>query len=447
MADLTEKYQQWTRRLWERDISRYDPGRAWLFRALKAAALVVMGFQDNEISIRAASLSYTALVGIVPFLAVSFSLLKSLGMWNRITPLLLGFLAPFGAQAGVIAGRAMAYISHINTKVLSSVGVLFLIYTAVSMVQKLENSLNFVWKTKKARPFLRRFSDYLSVVVVGPVLIISALGITTSFMSSGLVRHILAIKVIGVIIYFLARLAPYFLVFLAFVYLYVFLPTARVGLRAAMAGGVIASVVWQTIEWIFASVTVALSNYPAIYSGFAIVLLLVGWIYLNWQILLVGANASFYIQNPRYPLFEDVLELSARLKEKLSLAVMCLVGDSHFHGMPRWSAGRLAARLKSPEAVVSRVLDMLVAKGLLAESPAEETAYLPARSIETISVGDIIAAARTFGEGQVPGLFDALSGADFRAVEDAMHKMRISSEASIRGLTVKDLVLAAPQAE
>lgn len=447
MADLYEKYREGTRRLWTRDISRYGPARAWLFRVLKALALVAMGFQDNDLTLRAASLSYTTLVGLVPFLAVSFSLLKSFGMSYTIRPLLLGFLAPFGPEAGDMAGRIINYINHMNTKVLGSVGVLLLIYTVVSMVQKLENAVNFIWKTQKTRPLTRRFSDYLSVVLVGPVLIISALGITTSFMSSALVRNVLSIRVAGVIIYFLGKLVPYFFVFLAFIYIYSFLPTARVKLTAAAAGGVIAGVAWQSVEWMFAGLTVASSEYPAIYSSFAILILLVGWIYLNWEILLIGANASFYIQNPGYPLFESELELSGRLKEKLSLAVMCLIGSSHFRDAPRWTSGTLASRLKAPEVVVNQVLEMLVAKGLLAESPAEETTYLPSRSIETISVEEVVKAARTFGERQVPGLFEALSGAGLQAVEDAMAKMRISAQRSVRGLTVKDLVLAAPPAD
>ncbi|MDA8388079.1 MAG: YihY/virulence factor BrkB family protein [Nitrospiraceae bacterium] len=447
MADIFEKYQEGTRRLWARDISRYSLPKAWFFRVMKALALVVMGFQDDDITVRAASLSYTTLLGLVPFLAISFSLLKTLGMHKRIRPLLLSFLAPFGPEAGNMAGRIIDYINHINTDVLGSLGVVLLIYTVVSMVQKLEDSVNFLWKSKKTRSFARRFSDYMSVVMVGPVLIISALGITTSFMSSGFVKNVLAIRALGVVIYFLGKLVPYFFVSLAFIYIYVFLPTARVRFRAAAAGGVIAGVVWQSVEWIFAGLTVASSDYPAIYSSFAIILLFITWIYLNWVILLVGANASFYYQNPRYPLFESELELSGRLKEKLSLAVMCLVGSSHFHDTPPWTAGKLAARLKAPEVVLDRVLEMLVAKGLLAESPAEDTAYLPSRSIETISIEEVIKAARTFGERQVPWLFEVLSGADLQAVESTMEKIRISAEGPIRSVTVKDLVLAAPPAE
>lgn len=445
MAGIVEIYRQQTRRLWAKDLSHCSWPRAWLLRCLKALALVVMGFQDNEITLRAASLSYTTLFGLVPFLAISFSLLKALGMHNRIRPFLLGFLAPMGPQNAVMTDKIIGYINHINTSVLSSVGVLLLIYSVVSMVQKIENSVNFIWKTGKTRPLARRFSDYLSVIVIGPVLVISALGITSSFMSSAIVKHVLAIRALGGLIYFLGRLLPYFFVSAAFIYIYAFLPTARVKFRAALAGGITAGIVWQSVEWIFANLTVASSNYPAIYSSFAIMLLFISWVYLNWVILLVGANVSFYHQNPRYPLFESELALSGRLKEKLSLAIMYLVGSSYFYNTPRWTAETLAARLKMPEVVLEKVLEMLLAKGLLAESPINGAAgYMPSRAIETISVEDVIEAARTFGERPDPDLFNVLTEGRYGAVEEAMEKISGAAAGSVRGETVKDIVLAAP---
>ncbi len=447
MAGIIETYREQTRRLWAKDISRCSRPRAWFFRFLKAFVLVAAGFQDNEITLRAASLSYTTLFGLVPFLAISFSLLKSLGMHNRIRPLLLGFFAPLGPQSAAMADRIIGYINRINTSVLSSLGVLLLIYSVVSMVQKIENSVNFLWKTSKTRALARRFSDYLSVIVVGPVLVISALGITSSLMSNSVVRSVLGIRALGGVIYFIGELMPYFFISAAFVYIYLFLPTARVKFRAALAGGVVAGIVWQSVEWTFANLTVASSKYPAIYSSFAIMLLFISWVYLNWVIFLVGANASFHYQNPGYPLFGGELPLSGRLKEKLALVIMYMVGSSYFYGMPRWTAATLAARLKMPEAVLEQTLVMLLAKGLLAVSPADGAeGYLPSRAIETISLEEVIEASRTFGELPFPDLFNILTEGRFKAVEETVERMAGAAAGAIRGETVKDLVLAAPPA-
>ncbi len=443
MASIIENYRSASKKIWAKDVKNLSWPKAMGYRVLKTIVLVAAGFQDNEISIRAASLSYTTLTGLVPLLAVSFSVLKSLGVHNKIRPFLLGFLSPFGLQGQAITDRIIGYINHLNTSVLGSLGVLLLIYSVISMVQKVENALNYIWKTKSSRGFSRMFSDYLSVLLVGPVLVFAAIGVTSSFMAGPVVHRVLSMKLLGGALYTAGKLLPYFFVSAAFIFIYTFLPSVNVKLKAGLAGGIIAGVIWQSLEWAFARFTVASSSYPAIYSGFAIAILFVAWVDLNWEILLIGASVSFYIQNPNYPIFEDRLQLSGRLKERLALTIMFLIGLNHINGRPQWTEDGLARRLNLPDAAISEMLILLVKKGLIEMTLSG--GYLPAHALEGIKLEEVIEAARSGYEQPVPDFLDLLSQGPFSSVEEVEAKAEKSVSEYLGGRTVRDLVLAGAQ--
>lgn len=440
MASLIENYRIASKKIWAKDIKNLSWPRAFGYRALKLIVLVAMGFQNNEISIRAASLSYTTLMGLVPLLAVSFSVVKSLGLHNRMRPFLLGFLAPFGKQGQIITDNIMGYINHLNTSVLSSLGVILLIYSVISMVQKVENALNYIWKTKRSREFARMFSDYLSVLLVGPVLVFAAIGVTSSFLANSIVHRVLAMPIFGGAIYTAGKLLPYFFVSAAFIFIYTFLPSVNVKLKAGLAGGIVAGILWQSLEWAFANFTVASTSYPAIYSSFAIAILFVAWVDLNWEILLIGATVSFYIQNQNYPLFEDQLQLSGRLKERLALTIMFLIGLNHLNNRPQWTEVGLARRLNLPEATITEMLLLLMKKGLIEKTVSG--GYLPARALETIKLEDVIEAARADFEQPIPDFLQLLSQVPFSAVEEVELKAEKAISEYLGDKTIRDLVLA-----
>ncbi len=440
MAGITERYIALCKNIWAKDTKNMPWPKAFSYRILKIAVLVLMGFQNNEISIRAASLSYTTLMGLVPLLAISFSVLKALGAHDRIRPVLLGFLAPFGPTGELIADRIATYINNLNTGVLSSLGIIMLIYSVISMVQKVENAINYIWKTRSSRGFSRMFSDYLSVLLVGPVLVFAAIGLTSSFMASSVIHGVLSMKIFGWPLYVAGKLLPYFFASAAFIFIYTFLPAVNVKFRAGLAGGAIAGILWQTLEWTFAHFTVASTSYPAIYSSFAIAILFVAWVDLNWEIFLIGAAASFYFQNPSYPIWEDHLQLSGRLKERLALTIMFLVGKNHLFKRPHWTEDGLARRLNLPETAIREMLLLLEKKGLLEMSVSG--GYLPSRALETITLDEVIETARADFDQPMPHFIRLLSQAPFSAVKEIVDGAERSVSQNLGGKTIKDLVLA-----
>jgi len=313
--------------------------------------------------------------------------------------------------------------------VLGSVGLALLIYTVVSLLQKIERSFNYVWRVEQLRSLPERFSNYLSVVLIGPVLIFSAIGITASVMNNALVQRIVSIEPFGTLFIELSRLVPYVIVSLAFTLIYIFIPNTRVRVRAALVGGLMAGILWQSTGWVFAAFIASSSKYTAIYSGFAILLLLLIWLYLSWLILLVGSQIAFYVQHPQYLMRTRVrLILSNRVREHLALAVMYLVARSHRLNGPGWTLDRLAAELGLPGEAVQRVLGILLERGYLVETRAEPPVYVPARDVDTVTLVELRDDIRSAGEaellsrGQLPAIeaVDALEQTVETAVRTAL---------------------------
>ncbi|MGD2075726.1 MAG: YihY/virulence factor BrkB family protein [Gammaproteobacteria bacterium] len=399
IKEVYERYAEW---LWKDDLRRLRGARRWLIVSIRLLTVLSRRLMSGELNLRAMSLVYTTLLSIVPLLAVSFSVLKGFGVHNQLEPLLLNFLAPLGPRGSEVANNILSFVENIKVGVLGSLGLMFLLYTVVSLVQKVEASFNFVWQVDRLRRLTQRFSSYLTVILVGPVVMFTALGITATVMNTSLVQQLISIKPFGEVIVAASRLVPYLLVIAAFTFLYMFIPNTRVRLFPAMVGGMVAGVLWQTSGWGFAAFVATSSKYAAIYSGFAIVILLLIWLYLSWLILLLGTQVAFYVQYPQYVTRTPIsFELSNRLRERLALQLMFMVADHHIRQCEPWTLDAVVEQLGLPMQPVSQVLDLMIDTGFLAETSDDPPAYLPRRDIETITMAQVLETVRGAGENRL----------------------------------------------
>lgn len=350
---------------------------------------------DGQISMRAMSLVYTTLLSLVPFLALGFSVLKALGVHNTLEPVLVEFLRPLGPQASDITGNVIGFVEKIQVGLLGSVGVALLFYTAISLIQKVESSFNYIWRIERPRPFVQRVGEYLSVLMVGPVMVFAALGVTASVLNSGLVTQIKGIEPFGFALYGITRLIPYAMIVGMFTFLYAYMPNTKVNLRAAAIAGLTAGVMWQTASIAFASFVAGTTNYDAIYSGFAVVILLLIWLYVGWLILLIGCQLAFYVQHPAHMKPDRAVPLApGRHSEYLALMVMGTTGRRFLEGKPAMAQEDLARELGAAPEHVARAVDTLIARGFLIESGRQRTQLIPARDLESATVGDLWRAVR-----------------------------------------------------
>lgn len=354
---------------------------------------------DGELTMRAMSLVYTTLLSIVPLLALAFSVLKALGAHNAIEPFLREFLAPLGPQAAELTQKLVEFIEKVQVGVLGSLGVALLFWSAVSLIQKVESSFNFVWRVERPRPLHQRLSDYLAVLTVGPVLMFAAVGITASIFNSTFVSQLSSYEPLGFLLSLASRLVPYLLIIAVFTFLYSFVPNARVRPRAALIGGVFAGALWQTGSLAFASFVAGATNYNAIYSSFAIVIFLLIWIYLGWMILLIGCQLTYYVQHPEQlkPHRAPAL-LSGRQIEYLTLMIMSLAGQRFMAGEPGYTEQELSVAIAAEPEHVRRAVEQLIFNGLLVETASKRAQLVPAVDLGSVSLSRLWTLART-GDG------------------------------------------------
>jgi len=409
---------------------------------LRVFYVVIRDLLDGQLSLRAMSLVYTTLLAMVPLLAVSFSVLKGFGVHNQIEPLLRNFLKPMGERGVEVASRIIGFVDSVKAGVLGSIGFALLLYTVISLIQKIEQACNDTWHVSRSRPLAQKFSDYLSVILIGPVLVFTALGITASVMSTAVVQKMVAIKVFGSLMELATTLVPYLLVIAAFTFVYIFVPNTRVRFRSALTGGLVAGVLWETSGWAFASFVVKSAKYTAIYSGFAILIMFMIWVYLSWLIVLVGASVAYYHQHPEsVTAYRRELRLSNRMQEKLALLVMFLVGNNYYDNLPALTLEEFAQSLNVPMEALEPVMEALEGYGLLTQTANEPPTYLPARPLDTAGLKDVLDAVR--GANEMVDLKPQSESAGL-AVDQLVDHIDQTMERALQGSTLKDLALSKP---
>jgi membrane protein len=439
MIDTHQLFRGYQRVVWETDTGQAPWWRVVVIRVARLVHVLMRDLLDGQLNLHAMSLVFTTLLSVVPLLAVSFSVLKAFGVHNQLEPLLLQFMRPLGVQGEQITTQVIGFVDNIKVGVLGALGIVFLFYTTITLIQKVEGAFNYIWHIERARTLTQQVSSYLSVLMIVPVLVFAALGVTASLTSTTVVQAIVSIEPFGSLYEFVSTLVPYLLIIAAFTFLYVFIPNTRVSIAAALTGGVVAGVLWQTTGWIFALFIASSARYAAIYSGFAILVVLMIWIYWNWLILLVGASIAFYQQHAGYlSAGQKEYRLSHRAQEELALMIMALIGQRWYGSGPALSTDDLAARLRMPVHAVERTLSELERSSLLTRTTDTPSAWLPARPLETTTVKAVLGAVRNASGGPV---IAPRRLPETRVAELTVEEIEHAIEAALNGRTLKDLAI------
>ena len=441
IARFIQLYQKLHDILWVLDSKGFSPAQRRLIRALQITYLVYRDVTSGLLPLRAMSLVYTTLLSLVPLLAVSFSVLKGFGVHNQLEPALLNLLEPLGDKGVEITHNIIEFVEKINVGVLGALGLAFLLYTVVSMIQKIESSFNYTWRVSTHRSLVQRISNYLSVLTIGPVLVFAALGITATVMSSTIVQTLMSYPYIGALIEFGGRLVPYALIILAFTFIYIFIPNTKVKIAPAFIGAIVAGVMWQSAGWLFASFVVGATKYTAIYSALATLIIFMIWLYASWVITLIGTNIAYYVQNAEQcRLHPYEFSLSSRQEEKIALLIMALVGKHYYQGLKQWNEIDLAEYLSIPQQAIDQVLKSLFQARLLAETADDPPGLLPARPAEKISLAEILDVMRN--EGELPD--NEINVPSDRTIDQIYTQLETAIHESLKDKTLQDIANVEP---
>ena len=313
--------------LWTGDLTTMSLFQRLGTQALRLATAVGMEFRHRLLDARAAGLVYTTLLSLVPFLAVMFSVLKGFGVHHVIEPFLAQALDPLGPKGKEITATIIGFVDNIKIGVLGVAGIAGLFYTAYSLIDKMEQALNAIWQVKQGRTWDRKFADYLSAVLVGPVLVFSAFGLLASLQSNTLVQHLIGLEPFGTLLVWSGEMVPFLMLCAVFTFFYKMIPNTHVHVRSAVVGGVSAAILWIIVGEAFAKFVAASANYSAIYSSFAVLMLFLLWLYTGWMIVLIGAQFSFFHQYPTAYLSRLLWEQGTYVfREQLALKVLRVWG-------------------------------------------------------------------------------------------------------------------------
>jgi len=424
--------------LWDINLNDVNIFQAFLIQTLRILYGAVRDLAGGLPSLRAMGLVYTTLLSLVPLLAVSFSVLKGFGAHNQLEPALLNFLEPLGEKGLELSGQIISFVDNINVGVLGSIGLLVLVFTVLSLVKKIESAFNFTWRIRITRNIFQRFSNYLSVILVGPLLLFTAAGITASFHSSKVVDGFLSIEPFGTILLLIGESVPYVLTIITFTLIYILIPNTKVRFKSALCGAVVATILWKSIGALFTTFIVNSTNYTAIYSGFAILIIFMLWIYISWLIVLTGASIAYYYQHPdRISEKSQIVRLSCRLREKLALTIMQIIAsDFHYNKTPH-TLKTLASQTGISDSALTLVTSALIENQLITTTGKDESKFMPAQSLENITLDKIISAARSAEETQHLQIDDVIS---VQQVDEAIENIEDAIHKAANNQTLKDLI-------
>lgn len=381
--------------IWEPVIDDLPLWQRALYLAARIGWAVTRDLLSGSLSLRAMSLVYTTLLSIVPALAIGFAIFRAFGFDAYLETMVADFLTPLGDEGIAITRQIMEFVQRVNVNILGTIGFAFLLYTVISLINKVEAAFNVIWRVESNRSFARQFTEIVSMSVLGPLLALSAFGIMAGALSNSYFGSLAEYEPVRYALDQSSRLLPYAVLIGAFGFIYVMIPNTRVTLAAATVGATVAGIAWGAAGWTFATFVVKSAQYVAIYSAFATLVFFMIWLYAAWIILLGGCSIAFYYQNRAYlSPYAGVSLLSLRQLDRMSVQALLLIHEAFEKGQTPWTAETLAKRLHVPMEAMSEISAALSKAGLVTYSAGTPNRFVPGRPAARTAISDVFAAIR-----------------------------------------------------
>lgn len=430
---LLRRIEQW---LFAKDGAL--PG--WRRRLLWLLRLLYVTLRDTlygPLPLHATSLVYTTLLSLVPLMALGVAVIKLFGLPDQLLPLLHGFLQPLGERGETVNRTVIDFIERIDIAPLGSIGLILLVYVAVTLIYKVERSLNLIWRVRRHRTFLQLIGHCLLLVLLGPLLLVLLMGAIAVVMNSTLMHHLLTVGAVSSLLLQLSWLLPVLLVALAIGGVYLLVPNTSVRLSAALSGSTLASLLWHLCGRIFSGFLISSAHYEAIYSGFAVLILLLLWLFWSWLILLLGATIAFYLQHPaQMKIEQNEARVGGALTRLLGLSILhqLACNTQREQGM---TLAKLSERLQMPIWSITAVVDLLWVAGLLTRQATAPESYRLGRELAGVELAPLL---RLLDEG---GELSTMPAVPLPAVVIQLHQRLMQAEqAVVQRMTLAELLMA-----
>jgi len=385
--------------IWEIRLKDTPPIKAFFIKYLRVFLLASQGFLGNHRQKTAAVLTYYSLLNVVPVIAVAFAISKGFGLEKLIEKQILQMADKANLQADITSQILLfsnRLLDQAKGGIIAGVGVVLLLWTVISILGKIEESLNDIWEVKRSRTIVRKFSDYIALMVFAPVLLIISSSATVLLASQMkvIVNKIAFLGIFSSAILFLLNLLPYVSIWALFTMLYLVMPNTRIPLKSAILGGISAGTIAQVVQWFYIKFQIGAASYGAIYGSFAALPLFLGMLQMSWMIVLFGAEISY--ANEHYETFgfqPDYSRASFSSKRFLTLKIFHLVTKKFSQGEKALNAIQIAELLEIPARFVRQLLQELIDVGLVVETTSgtkNQVTFQPGRTIENLTVKEVL---------------------------------------------------------
>ncbi len=419
--------------IWRIRACKLSRRKCFFIRTLRVFLLSLREFDDDQCQLRASALTFYALLSIVPVMALIFGIAQGFGFADKLEEWLLVQL--LDGQKEIFSKIIIfAYSALENTKgnIVAGVGVVILFWSVVKMLGNIEKSFDHIWGVKSERTLLRKFTDYLSLMLIGPVVVIVVSSVNV-FVTSHLTLqsgYIWFHPIFDPIIFAILSMAPYAMLWALLTFLYIYMPNTKVKLTSAFIGGLIAGTLYQAVQWFYIHFQIQVSQLNAIYGSFAALPFFLIWLQLSWLIILYGAEIAFAHQNEEHYEFEsDSEQASLAFKKLLALEIVQLCVQRFSKGEKPQTAIQIAQQLDSPIRLIREVIDHLVKAGILNETKGadeKESALQPAQAIDRLTITYINRALEQVGVDSLP----LTETPEIKKLKDRLHRLDEIAEQS-----------------
>ena len=377
--------------IWRVTEDEVTPLQQRLYACIKVVSLSIKQYDEDRISERASALTYSTLLSIIPILAILFAIARGFGFDSLIESQFRSGVA--SQQAELIITWINSYLEHAQSGIFIGVGLVVLLWTVLILTDTIERSFNAIWQVKRPRSVMRKITDYFSMILLLPILIVvsSGLGIFMSTYIKDMENYV----VLAPIVKFLVRLIPYALTWSMFTALFIFIPNTKVKFSHAWLPGIIAGSAFQAFQYFYINSQIWVTSYNAIYGSFAAIPMFLLWTQISWTICLLGAEMCYISQNlASFNFGKETANISRRYHDFFCTIILSSICKRFVVGASSYTAEELSKEHKIPIRLTKKILYELQDMKLILETnhdeKSDETGYTPAIDINVMTVGMLL---------------------------------------------------------
>jgi membrane protein len=393
--------------IWHTPLSEISRSKTFIFKQLRIIIVAAKGFTNDKVSLRASALTFYSLLSVVPVAAIAFAIAKGFGLDENLKTIIFEKFQNQEQLLTWLQTQTENILKPAHGGYIAGAGVVILFWSVMALLNHIETSFNHIWQIRSSRPWMRKFTDYLTIMLIAPVFIILSSSITL-FISTQLPAFMSEAAILDFfkpLVSLLIKFAPYILTWTTLTILFIIMPNAKVKFIPALISGIISGTLLQALQWLYIDVQYGITKLGYIYGSFAAVPLFIVWMQSSWIVVLLGAEISFANQNiSRYELESEALHVSNYQKRALVLMIMHMIIRNFMLGEKPISAEYIGSNLKIPVRLARDILaDLNNAKlvSIIHENEEKERLYQPAQDVNRLTVSYVFSRLDKMGVEQI----------------------------------------------